>query len=370
MQPELDLAQFEGRKRDHIRHSLEPAHQADGMSGLDGVRLQHEPLPELDLDEVRLETKCLGKKLKTPFFVAAMTMGHADAAVLNQRLARACEARGWAMGVGSQRRELEGRALPGEARSLRQAAPGAVLLANIGLSQIISGVSIDQVRQLVDSIEAQALVIHLNALQEVLQPEGTPSFRGGLAAIRGLCRKLHVPVVVKETGCGFSAYSLRRLLDSGVSAVDVSGLGGTHWGRIEGARSASAMRVSGGALGLQAAASRTFAGWGNSTVDSVRAAHALLSRSRKKGYSVWASGGVRSGLDAAKLIALGADRVGYAQPALKAALDGTEALDRWMELMEFELRIALFCTGSASPSRLKGRAVMPSGMARTKGNRS
>ncbi len=333
--------QFEERKRQHIAQSLLPAHQAAGLSGLDSIRLCHEALPELDLAEVTLHASSLGRRLSTPFFVAGMTMGHADAASLNAELARACARRGWILGVGSQRRELEGRAIAGEGSALRKAAPDAVILANIGISQLItSGPGVDSIRALVDSVEAQALVVHLNALQEALQPEGTPRFKGGLAAIERTVRGIGVPVLVKETGCGVSESTLVRLKSAGVTAVDVSGLGGTHWGRIEGARAGE------GSEQFQAAL--TFAEWGIPTVQSVRAG--LRAR-----IPVWASGGVRSGLDAAKLVALGAERVGFAQPALQAVADGPEALDRWMSLMEFELKVALFCTGSASVEALRSR---------------
>lgn len=168
--------QFEERKRQHIALSLSPAHQAFGQGGLDALRLCHEALPELDLPEVTLSAKILGRELKTPFFIAGMTMGHADAASLNAELAQAAARRGWVMGVGSQRRELEGRAIPGEGALLRKAAPGVILMANIGISQLITA-NLDAVKGLVDSLQAQALVIHLNALQEALQPEGTPRFR-------------------------------------------------------------------------------------------------------------------------------------------------------------------------------------------------
>lgn len=342
---------FESRKQDHIRLALESAHQATEVSGLDQIHLPHEALPDLDLSEVTLESVCLGKTSPTPFYVAGMTAGHADAPELNRRLARACEARGWAMGVGSQRRDLEvgNQQSPDHWAMLRKEVPRLTLFANLGISQIIRA-STTEIHRLVELIEAQALVVHLNALQECFQPEGTPQFRGAFDALKRVVRELEVPVVLKETGCGFSKSTLRRLGDIGLRALDVSGLGGTHWGRIEGAR---ALQTPGGAI--QAQASRTFAQWGETTVDSVRWAREVFSEGQPE---IWGSGGVRSGLDAAKLIALGAHQVGYAQPALKAALAagdaGSEnALLQWMEQQEFELRVALFCTGSANPKALR-----------------
>lgn len=252
------------------------------------------------------------------------------------------------MGVGSQRRDLEGKSglneLKDEWKSLRKDVPSLVLFANIGISQIISA-PIAQLRRLVDELEAQALAVHANALQEVLQPEGTPRFQGCLEALKRVCSEIGVPVILKETGCGFSRSTLTRLASVGIAAIDVSGLGGTHWGRIEGSRAAQSE-----AGWVQAQAARTYANWGEPTADSVLAARQGLS-----GVEIWASGGVRSGLDAAKLIALGADRIGYAQPALQAAIEGPEQLRKWMELQEYELRVALFCTGSASPKALRGK---------------
>ena len=341
----MDTLQFEGRKRDHIRHALDPVHQAQGLTGLDRVHLNHEALPDLNFDEVQLDTPCLGRPLKTPFFVAGMTAGHADAASVNRTLAQACAERGWAMGVGSQRRELE--ELDGGRldrwTELRADAPKLVLFANVGISQLIE-TPMERVAALVDAVSAQALAVHLNPLQEALQTEGTPRFRGAMAALERATRELPVPVVLKETGCGFSRTTLERIASSGIrlGAIDVSGLGGTHWGRIEGTRA--------GRGSIQGEASVTFGDWGESTVDSVLAAKSILTKTE-----VWATGGVRSGLDAAKLIALGAHRVGYAKPALEAALAGPEVLRRWMEIQEYELKVALFCTGTRTPGEMRGK---------------
>lgn len=337
----MNTRQFEGRKRDHLQHALNPAHQAEGLGGLGQVRLVHEALPDLDFQEIRIESVCLGRRSPTPFYIAGMTAGHVDAPKLNRVLAEACQERGWAMGVGSQRRELESAAQsPDLWQSLRRDVPRLTLFANVGVSQLIRAPLAD-VRRLVDSLQAQALVIHANALQEALQPEGTPQFKGAIPAIRRACAEIGVPVVLKETGCGFSGDTLRRLRDTGLAAIDVSGLGGTHWGRIEGARAVEGS--------LQAVASRTFCDWGEPTVEAVIIARQELQETTE----IWASGGVRTGLDAAKLIALGAHQVGFAKPALEAALGGGDKLRQWMAAREFELRVALFCTGSESPSVLR-----------------
>ena len=345
----MDFSQFEARKREHIVHALDSAHQASGLSGLNKVRLVHHALPELSFSEVELKTKCLKQELATPFFIAGMTAGHPQAPEINRRLAVACERRGWAMGVGSQRRELslEGNSIPVDGwQKLRERVPRLTLFANLGISQLI-GMKFEMVYGLVERLGAQALVIHANPLQEVLQPEGTPQFKGGLRILGELCENSPVPVVLKETGCGFSEPVLKQLSHLGLAAVDVSGLGGTHWGRIEGARAS--------ADSVFARAAQTFAEWGVPTVESVKAAAQILSSPSEgqSGTEIWASGGVRTGLDAAKLIALGAHRVGYAQPALEAALKSEQALDEWMQLQEFELRVALFCTASQRCSDLR-----------------
>ncbi len=337
------VPQFESRKVDHIRLALEQENQASGFSGLEAVRLNHEALPDLDFSDITISVQSLGRKVPTPFLLSSMTAGHSASPDLNQLLARACAEKGWRMGVGSQRRELTDKGAAREWKIIRKAAPKVALLGNLGLAQLIQTKLVD-VERLVDALEAEAMIIHLNALQECLQPEGTARFKGGLKALERLAERLSVPVVVKETGCGFSAETLRRLKGTGVAAVDVSGLGGTHWGRIEGHRGARGA--------IQGRAAVTMAEWGISTADSM-----LNARSVKADYEVWGSGGVRSGLDAAKLLAMGARLVGFAQPLLEAALLGeAELLDK-MSLLEFELKTAMFCTGSGSVVGMQKRKV-------------
>ncbi len=337
-------AQFESRKQDHIRLSLSPENEARGGSGLQRVELVHEALPDLDFSEVQLTHNILKSKISgLPLLVSSMTAGHHEAVDLNSRLAEACQARGWLMGVGSQRRELGDPQAAQEWREVRRRAPKVHLLGNLGLSQLIRTSTADVMR-LVDHLEASAMIIHTNPLQECLQPEGTPQFSGGLKAIETLARELPVPLMVKETGCGFSPQTLQRLIDLGVTAVDISGFGGTHWGRIEGGRSQRG--------DIRHHAAQSFAHWGIGTVDSLVSAVEL-----GPDYEVWASGGVRSGLEAATLLAIGAQTVGFAKPILEAALEGEKALDFRMELIEYELKTALFCTGSKSVSELQAKKV-------------
>ena len=315
----------------------------EGASGLETIHLHHEAFPELNFSDVSLAESFFGQNAESPLFISSMTAGHKKGEGLNLILARAASSRRWPMGVGSQRRELSDSGARTEWKKIRKTAPNAVFFSNIGLTQLISNKPEDVLR-LVENLEATALIVHTNPLQEVIQPEGTPEFAGGFAALEKICKISEVPVIVKETGCGFSAWTLARLFRTGISAVDVSGKGGTHWGRIEGSRAK--------AKSVNQAASVTFQNWGESTVDSLLAALEVR-ESAAGNLEIWASGGIRSGLDAAKCIALGAEKVGFAQPALVAAQEGEAAVIQWMAQVEFELKTALFCTGSRTPEVLR-----------------
>lgn len=334
-----DYAQFEKRKQDHIELALMPANQTEALHAFDQVNLIHEALPDLNFNDITLCSTRFTKKVATPFMVASMTAGHQHAESINTRLIAACAEQGWAMGVGSQRRELTDKTAAFEWHKLRQQYPQVSLLSNLGIAQLIS-TPLDDLKRLTDVLEAEALIIHCNPLQECIQPEGTPYFKGCREALSALVAHSSIPIVVKETGCGFSAATLQRLNDLGVAAVDVSGLGGTHWGRIEGHRTAMESP--------QRSASLTFADWGITTVQSIMNAMAISPR-----FEVWGSGGVRHGLDAAKLIALGATTVAFAKPMLSAALQSEEDVIAVMAAIEYELKVAMFCTGSAVLSDLR-----------------
>ncbi len=330
---------FEQRKRDHISLSLDSRTQTTGMSGLEQIELIHEALPEMNFDEVNSQVEVLNTTSPTPLFVSSMTAGHKGSFDLNHTMAEVCSSRGWLMGVGSQRRELGDTEAAAEWSKIRKSFPEVKLLGNIGLSQLIY-TETSEIQRLVDNLQASALFVHLNALQECLQPEGTPQFKNGIKAIEKICKELSVPVIIKETGCGFSAKSLDRLNGLGLYAVDVAGLGGTHWGRIEGHRSQPDEKLY--------RAAESFKDWGISTLDSLQAARTI-----KTDYEVWASGGIRSGLDAAKCVAVGAKMVGLAKPIIAAAVEGSQSLNNCMEILEYEYRMALFCTGSAHNEQLQ-----------------
>jgi isopentenyl-diphosphate delta-isomerase len=338
-----DVRQFESRKVDHIRLALDPSTQTEGASGLEQITFTHEAFPEIDFSEVDASTKLFEKVSATPMFVSSMTAGHGGSLNLNLVMARVCEKRNWAMGVGSQRKQLSDVNASAEWQEIRKQCPRVRFFGNIGLTQLIRE-NTSNIRRLLESLGAEAMIVHTNPLQEVLQPEGTPQFRGGLKALEKLCRELDAPVIVKETGCGFSRETLKRLTGLGVYAVDVSGLGGTHWGRVEGGRSQTGSVLK--------AAAETFKDWGISTVDSMESAIAM-----KPDFRVWASGGVRSGLDAAKLVAMGAEMVGMAKPIIEAAIKGEEALDIRMSTFEYEFRTAMFCVGTKTVKDLREKSV-------------
>lgn len=336
----MEMDTFSRRKRDHIEISLKQESQVanDQFATLE---LQHNPIPEINFADVDLLTEVFGSPLRSPLFVSSMTLGHEGARKVNATILRQCEKRGWMMGVGSQRRQLFDELAIEECESLRSRFPDAIMFSNIGLAQIIDA-PLDKIKSLVQSLGAQFLVVHTNPLQEAIQSEGTPQFKGGLRALQNLCAHLEVPVVLKETGSGFSRDSFEKLKGVGLAAVDVSGLGGTHWGRVEG------LRLPEEHLGYKVA--QSFANWGISTVDSL-----MNGVESKIDSALWASGGVRSGLDAARLMALGAEKVGFAQPILQAALQGDEVLEQRMQQLDHELKVALFCLGIAKVDFLVGK---------------
>lgn len=336
-----DFSQFEQRKRDHIELALRQDNQAPELSTLDQLTFWHDALPDLDYADIRIDTLRFGRPAPTPFIISSMTAGHQDAININRHLLSAAQQCGWAMGVGSQRRELVDPEASREWHELRKEYPHVSLLSNLGITQLIT-TPLGDIQRLTDVLQADALIIHCNPLQEAIQPEGTPQFKGCWQALEHIVQAMPLPIVVKETGCGFSPSTLKRLNDIGVGAVDVSGLGGTHWGRIEGCRAASDSK--------ERRAAQIFGDWGMDTVQSIMAAERL-----KPSYEIWGSGGVRHGLDAAKLIALGATTIGLAKPMLAAALKSSDAVIEEMAAVEYELKLALFCTGSRELTELRGK---------------
>ncbi len=322
------------RKADHIRLALDRRMQAD-QSVFAAWRFGHVALPEIDRDAIDLRTPFLGRTLELPLLISCMTGGTDLAARVNRNLALAAQRAGVALGLGSQRKALED---PSQAETfkVRELAPDVPLIGNLGAVQFNYGYGLEECRAAVDMIDADALALHLNPLQEAIQPEGQCDFSELLPRIRSVVQDLEVPVIVKEVGSGLSAATGRRLLDVGVPILDTAGVGGTSWARIEAAR-ASDLPIG-----------ELFADWGLSTPESL-----LQLRPLSSDFTLIGSGGLRSGLDAAKALALGADLVGIAQPFLAAALDSAEAVVDRIERTRQELEIAMFCLGVTRPTDLR-----------------
>lgn len=332
------------RKSQHLDIVLEGQAAGNGRTGLDEVRFAHVALPELHLDRVDLATDFLGHPVALPFLVSSMTGGPARAAAINTHLAEACQEARVALAVGSQRVALEAGDAGGLDRSLRAAAPDIPILANFGAAQLNLGYGTDHARRAVEAIEADALIIHLNPLQEALQPEGDRDWRGLIAKIGALAQTLPVPVVVKEVGAGLSGALARRLHDEGVAVFDTAGSGGTSWAAVEGARATSARG---------AAVAAAFADWGIPTATSIRQVRADCPEA-----VIIASGGLATGLDAARAIRLGADMAGFAATLLPAAVHSTEAVLEALSTLEAQLRVACFCTGSPNLAALRKAALL------------
>ncbi len=327
------------RKEGHIDAVLSGRANARSISaGFDRVHFEHCALPELDLAAVDLATDFLGKRLRRPFLISSMTGGHVHAARINCVLAEAAQTLGIALGVGSQRVALSGGIFHGTDRSLRRLAPDVALYGNVGAAQLRE-YQIEDMQRAVDMIDADALIIHLNPLQEALQARGDTRWSGLLARLQQLCAQLPVPVIVKEVGFGISASVGLRLADCGVSAIDVAGAGGTSWSAVEG-RLASDPRL--------AALAEIYRDWGIPTATSLRQLRSALPN-----LPLIGSGGIRHGLDAAKALRLGANLVGQAGPLLRAAIDGIEPLMSHFALLESGLRLACFATGSANLAALR-----------------
>lgn len=344
------------RKAEHMEVAADARVEPLTPPGWRDIALLHEALPELDLDEVQLATPLLGRTLAAPLVIAGMTGGHDGATAVNGALARAAQRHGLAIGLGSQRAALVDPSLEPTYAVVREQAPDALVIANIGAAQLIAqdgrpALSDDQLRHVVAMAGADALAVHLNVLEENVQPEGERRTRGVAEAIARLVAALDVPVVIKETGAGMARATAQRLAALGVAALDVGGLGGTSFALVERMRAERQGDRRGSELGDD------IGEWGIPTAVSVVAA-------RTAGLPVIATGGVRSGLDAAKALALGATAVGVARPLLLAALEGDAALDRWIERFTRTLTAVCQLTGCRTPAQLRERPVVVGGATR------
>ncbi|MBD2847877.1 type 2 isopentenyl-diphosphate Delta-isomerase [Paenibacillus sp. IB182496] len=328
------------RKAEHIAICLDE--EVQGLrtgAGFEQYRFRHNALPELDFAAIDLSARFLGRPLRAPLLVSSMTGGTSRAHHINRRLAAAAQRRGWAMGLGSVRAALES---PEQAATfrVRDCAPDVPLLANLGAVQLNYGYGAEECRRAVELTEADALVLHLNSLQEVFQPGGDANFAGLLAKIERLCRELPVPVGVKEVGWGIDGRAARQFADAGVAFVDVAGAGGTSWSEVEKHRSRDDVRR---------AAASAFADWGVPTTVCIREARAAA-----PGGCIIGSGGIHTGVDCAKAIALGADLAGLGRSLLAAAVDSEERLDALLARIELELRAAMLGIGAVDLAALRG----------------
>lgn len=340
MNSPVNLAtETQNRKADHIRVCLAQDVQfRQTTTGLERYRFVHTCLPELDLAAVDVRTEFLGKPMGAPLLISSMTGGTELAKTINYRLAEVAQEYKLAMGVGSQRVALENNDVEATF-AVRSLAPDILLFANLGAVQLNYTYGLEQCQRVVDLLEADALILHLNPLQEAVQTKGDQNFHGLLDKIEKICYRLPVPVIAKEVGNGISGTMAQKLIDAGVSAIDVAGAGGTSWAKVEGQRARDAR---------QERLGQTFADWGLPTSDCIIGVRAIAPE-----IPLIASGGLRNGLDVAKCLALGADIAGLAWPFLQAAADSAAAVAELAAILIEEIAIVLFCTGNATIADLK-----------------
>jgi isopentenyl-diphosphate Delta-isomerase len=330
---------IEQRKSQHIQITLNEKVTGDSIStGLEKLVFVHNALPEVDFDEISIKTKFLGFESQTPFLISSMTGGTGLAEAINRNLAIAAEERGWALALGSTRALLDS---DGHASSfqVREYAPSVPIIANLGAVQLNFGYGVEECRRIIEMTDADMLVLHLNSIQEVIQDNGDTNFKGLLKKIEQLCKTLEVPVGVKEVGWGIDDRTAKKLVDAGVAFIDVAGAGGTSWSQVEKFRSNDPIRR---------VAAEAFSEWGIPTVESIRLVQGEIGE-----RPLIASGGMQTGLDGAKVIALGADLVGFGRSILKEATQSVEDVVEVMKVREMELRMSMFGIGAATIQELK-----------------
>jgi isopentenyl-diphosphate delta-isomerase len=322
------------RKVDHIRICLDDKAQAKkATAGFEDIQLVHRALPETDKAKIKLGTSFLGKKFSAPIIVGAMTGGTEEAIKINTSIAEAVEHLNLGMGLGSQRAAIENSTLERTYRVARDKAPHAFLIANVGGVQLVHGYGVKEVKKIVEMIDADAVAIHLNALQEAVQPEGQTNFKGVLAKIAEVAAAIDQPVIVKETGAGISAEDAKALEKAGVKAIDVGGVGGTSFAAVEYHR---ASKKEGS---VQQFVGEALWDWGIPTAVS------LIEAAQTVKLPIIASGGVRSCTDIAKALALNASLASLVQPVLQTAVKGTKETEQKLQCLIEELRNVMFLTG-------------------------
>ncbi|MBS3815530.1 MAG: type 2 isopentenyl-diphosphate Delta-isomerase [Hadesarchaea archaeon] len=335
------------RKLDHIEVCLkEDVESHSKTTGFKDIELIHKAAPEIDLDTIDLSTTLFGENLEAPILISPMTGGHKRGQKINSTLAKVAQELEIAFSVGSQRAAIENPELE-ETYQVREAAPDILLIGNLGLAQFNDDYGVKEARKAIDMIDADALGIHLNALQEAVQAEGEPYYNKGIENFSEITSQLKTPVLVKETGSGINAQTAKKFEKAGAKAIDVSGVGGTSWARVESLRENSNQKLG-----------ETFWEWGIPTAASTAGV------SREVDLPVISSGGIRTGLDAAKALALGADLVGIALPLLRATEKGKKEVENWLEEFIQELQTAMFLTGCKEIDDLKETSFYVTGKTR------
>ena len=319
------------RKEEHIRINLDQDVQSGLSTELERYRFIHQALPELDLEDIKLDLNLFGKEISAPLFISSMTGGTEGARLINQNLALAAQDTGIPMGLGSQRAAIEKPELA-DTFQIREFAPDITLFANLGAVQLNYGLSAADCQNAVDMVEADALILHLNPLMEAVMAEGDTRFSGLIGKISEVCHQLEVPVIVKEVGWGISRQAAEMLAEAGVAAIDVAGAGGTSWTEVE-------MHRAENDHGRQIAS--TFVNWGIPTAESIQ-----IVRETLPDMPILASGGLKNGLDISKTIALGAAMGGLAGPFLKAAAISSDAVVTEINRIKREIQISMFGAGA------------------------
>lgn len=341
------------RKSDHIRICLnEKAQARKATTGFEDIHLVHRALPEINKKKIDLSTYLFGHKFNAPLIVGAMTGGTGEAEKINATIAEAVEKLQLGMGVGSQRAAIEDGKLAKTFSITRKKAPTAFLIANIGGVQLVHGYGVKEVKKIVEMIDADAVAIHLNALQEAMQPEGQTDFEGIFAKIGEIAGELEKPVIVKETGSGIATEEAKKLEAAGVKAIDVGGVGGTSFAAVE------YYRANGAESKVQQSLCETFWDWGIPTAQS------LVEVCQTVKIPVIASGGIRSGCDIAKALAIGASLTSVSQPVLQAAVKDVAETERILSLLIEELRNAMFLVGAENVQRLATAPIVITGKTR------
>jgi isopentenyl-diphosphate delta-isomerase len=345
-----DIEIIKQRKREGIEIPLNKDVQAKTTSTyLEYVKLIHNALPELDYDEIDISTTFLKRKFSAPLIIDSMTGGAPEAARINGRLGELAEKYGFAMGLGSQRAGLESEQLAETYSIARKNAPSAFLIANIGGAQLAKGLTIENIKKIIDMIQADALVIHLNPLQELIQPEGEPKYKGVLSKISEISGDLDVPVIVKEVGAGISKEVAVKLEVAGVSAINVAGAGGTSWAGVEKIRAEASNND------LKTHLGEIFWDWGIPTAAS------LVEVKKTVKVPIIASGGLRNGMEMAKCIVLGASMCAMAYPFLLKAAESKEQLFNFADTVIAELKSTMFLIGAMNLSVLKSSRYILTG---------